>query len=316
MIKKKRILITGGGGFIGSHLAYQLANTNQVTIFDNGRRNAVQFLPDDIKKKIKVITGDILDKKQLLKALQKQDIILHLAAIAGASSYEKNPLQTLQVNLEGTINLLSIIKNSHIDQVVLFSSSEVYGAHAKNVNETMVTAIGPAYESRWSYAISKLAADHYALAAHKIENIPITIIRPFNVYGPGQIGEGAVSNMLKNALQKKEVVITGKGSQMRSWCYIDDFIQAVALILEKKITGEIFNIGNPKEYYSVFELAKKIQSITGAKIKYTSAVKSEIFERRPDIKRAKQLLSFKPHVKLDNGLIKTKHWFEKHLQQL
>lgn len=310
MTKGKRILITGGGGFIGSWLIEKFCKNNSVTCFDNGRRDAFQYLDPSIKENVRFIKGDILDKNLVKKNVLDQDIILHLAAIAGASSYEKDPLNTIQVNFFGTANVLEACTNLPVKKIVLFSTSETYGALAKDVSENTPTIIGPAGEGRWSYAVSKLASDHLALAYYKMHKLPITIVRPFNIYGPRQVGEGAITNMLTQAFAHKKITVTGDGKQKRAWCYVSDLIDAIEKTFTQKTNGQIYNIGNPKEYYNIYQLALKIKQLTSAEIKFTNPVKTEIEDRLPNIKKAQKDLGFKPQVSLDHGLQLTKNWFE------
>lgn len=313
MLKGKRILITGGGGFIGSWLVERFYKDNNITCFDNGRRNAFQYLDKEIRNQVKLTQGDVLDIDVISKAVKSQDVVLHLAAIAGASSYEKNPLMTLQVNLFGTANVLKAAVASKLQKVIIFSTSETYGPLAKNVSEQTPTVIGPAGESRWSYAVSKLASDHLTMAYHKMHQLPVTIIRPFNIFGPRQVGEGAITNMLTSALSKKLIYVTGDGKQKRAWCYVSDLVDSVEKMLTSKTNGEIYNIGNPDEYYSILQLARKIAKITGSKIEFIEAKKTEIKDRTPDIKKAQTELNFNPKVDLDTGLLETKKWFETNL---
>lgn len=309
-MKGNRVLITGGTGFIGSWLTERWYEENLVTLFDNGRRNAFQFLPENVKRKVELVTGDIQNSDQVLKVVKGKDIIVHLAAIAGASFYEKDPLLTLDVNLFGTANLLKSLINRDIEQVIIASSSEVYGSMAVDVKETDVTQIGSIFEGRWSYAVSKIAADHLAFAYFRKYGMPITIVRPFNIYGPRQIGEGAVTNMLMDGLNSKVIKVTGSGDQKRAWCFVYDFVDAIDLICKNKIKGECFNIGNPEDYITILELAKKISTLCGGcKIKFLKGRKTEILKRKPSIERAQQTLGFNPKVNIDEGLTKTYQWW-------
>lgn len=314
MVKGKKILITGGEGFIGSWLVERFYKNNEITCFDNGRRNAFKYLDESVKKQVKLTKGDILNKNAVKKAVKNCDIVLHLAAIAGASSYNKNPLLTLQVNLFGTANLLEVASYSSLKKIILFSTSETYGPFAKNVSEQTPTVIGPAGEGRWSYAISKLSSDHLAMAYFKMRQIPVTIVRPFNIYGPRQVGEGAITSMFLSALTKKTVSVTGNGRQKRAWCFVSDFVDGIEKMLAQKTNGQIYNIGNPTEYYTINQLARKISQLTDAKIIYTTAIKTEIIERLPNIDKANLDLGFKPKTSLDKGLKETKQWFEKYLE--
>lgn len=315
-ISGKKILITGGCGFIGSFLTEAWYQENEITLFDNGRRNAFRFLPESVKKKVVVIGGDIRDFKEVDKATDNQDIILHLAAIAGASFYEKDPLLTLDVNLFGTANLLKILSGKRVERVITFSTSEVYGPRAAEVAENDPTCIGPVTEGRWSYAVSKIASDHLARAYFKKYNLPISMIRPFNIYGPRQVGEGAVSNMLTGAIEDKKIFVSGDGKQKRAWCFVSDMVAAVELICKSKTFGECFNIGNPAAYITISELAHKIQLLCkDSKIVFIPARKVEVLDRKPSIEKAKNLLGFSPAIGLDHGLKITFEWWNKNISR-
>lgn len=315
-ISGKKILITGGGGFIGSFLTENFYRENQVTLFDNGRRNSFAFLDQSIKDKVNFINGDIQDGQSVKQIVKNQDIIIHLAAIAGASFYEKDPLLTLSVNLFGAENLLKSLVSKKIDKVIFFSSSEVYGPNAYDVSEDDSTCIGPVSEGRWSYAVSKVAVDHLAKAFFKKYSLPITIVRPFNVYGPRQVGEGAISNMLTNGLKEKKIYVSGDGLQKRAWCYISDMIRAVEIICQTEVYGECFNIGNPDAYVTIIELAKKIQALCkDSEIIFTEGRSIEVLDRKPKIEKASKLLGFSPEVDLEEGLMKTFDWWYKNISR-
>lgn len=312
----KKILITGGGGFIGSFLTESFYKGNKITLFDNGRRNSFQFLPESIKEKVSFIKGDIRDVEAVKKAVKNKDIIIHLAAIAGASFYEKDPLLTLEVNFFGTANLLKVLSKISVERIITFSTSEVYGPSAVNVSEDDPTCIGPVSEGRWSYAVSKVASDHLARAYFKKYGLPINMVRPFNIYGPRQVGEGAISNMLTSAIKTGKIFVTGDGSQKRAWCYVSDMVLAVELICKRKVYGECFNVGNPKAYVTIFELAKKIQNLVkGSEIIFIEARKVEVLDRKPNIEKASRSLGFAPEVGIDEGLKLTFDWWKKNISK-
>ena len=312
----KNILITGGGGFIGSFLTEAFYKDNRITLFDNGRRNSFQFLPESIKEKVSFIKGDIRDAEGVKKVVKDKDIIIHLAAIAGASFYEKDPLLTLDVNLFGTANLLKVLAGKKIERIITFSASEVYGSFAIDVSEDDSTCIGPVSEGRWSYAVSKVASDHLARAYFKKYELPINMVRPFNIYGPRQVGEGSISNMLTSAIKTGKIFVTGDGLQKRAWCYISDMARAVELILKRKVYGECFNIGNPKAYVTILELAKKIQAfVKGSEIIFIEGRKVEVLDRKPNIEKANRFLGFVPEVELDEGLKLTFEWWKKNISK-
>lgn len=316
-ISGKKILITGGGGFIGSFLAEKFFKENIVTLFDNGRRNAFQFLPQETQDKISLIKGDIRDFDTVLKITKEKDIVIHLAAIAGASFYETDPLLTIDVNLFGTANLLKALSDKPVERVITFSTSEVYGPKALEVSENDSTCIGPVSEGRWSYAVSKVTSDHLARAYYKKYNLPINMVRPFNIYGPRQVGEGAISNMLTSAIKEKKIYVSGAGSQKRAWCYISDMVNAIELICASKISGECFNIGNPDSHTTILELAKRIQSLSsnGSEIVFTPGREVEVLDRKPDINKAKSILNYLPEIDLDQGLELTLDWWVKNISK-
>lgn len=310
MIKNKRILITGGAGFCGSHLAEMFAQNNKVTILDNLRRDSFKFLPESIKQKCQLISADIRNEQDVKKALQQKDIIIHLAAVAGISSYENDPLETISVNLLGTATLLKNLIAKKAELVIIFSSGEIYGPNAYNKSEEDPALIGPVSEPRWSYAASKIASEHLAMAYFRKYRLPIIIVRPFNIFGPRQSGQGAIADMIRDAITTGKITVTGTGLQRRAWCYIDDLKKAVELIIKKPIFGQVFNIGNPKNYLTVLNLAKKIQELApGSSIIFKKGVKIEIIDRLPNISKAKKVLGFSPKISLEEGLKKTFDWY-------
>ena len=313
MIKGKNIALIGGAGFIGSHLAAALSKHNRVLIYDNLRRDAFTrtHLADD--PRITFVQGDVLDADNLRDVLTKADYIVHLAALAGVSTVVQNPVQTIEVNTVGTYHVLKAAsENKKLKRLVFFSTSEVFGSFAYKVHEDHNTIQGDVREARWHYAVSKLAGEHFVQAFYEQKKIPGVIFRPFNIYGPGQIGEGAVHHFVKNAVKNKPVVVHGDGSQIRAWCYIDDMVRAVLLSLEKKeAVGEVFNIGNPQSVLTVLDLAKRVLALSRSKSKliFKPIHYSEVEIRVPQIEKAKGLLGFKPLVDLDEGLKRTINWY-------
>lgn len=320
-IKNKRIFLTGGGGFIGSMLAELLGKDNEILVYDNFSRDSLKYKKYN-KSHFKIINGDILDADNLKKVCEdfKPQIAVHLAAIAGVDTVIKNPVKTMDINIIGTMNFLkSLRKYSHLlERVANFSTSEVLGAYAYKSSEKSSTKFAPVGEARWTYSVSKVAGEHMTHSFYKEYNYPVVSVRPFNIYGPGQIGEGAIQIFIKNAVRNKNIEIHGDGDQIRSWCYIDDMMDGVMLCLtNKKAVGEIFNIGNPKGTVTISSLAEKIVTLckTKSKIVYVPKNYVDVELRIPSIEKAETLLGFKPKVDLNNGIKKTFDWYKKWLSK-
>jgi UDP-glucuronate decarboxylase len=316
-IKNKKILLTGGAGFIGSTLAGRLVNENEILIYDNFSRDSLQN--KKIKSNnLKVVKGDVLDFDLLKKTCEdfKPMIVIHLAAIAGIDTVIINPVKTMDVNINGTLNLLKALQkfSDRLERVLDFSTSEVLGAYAYKSTEKSQTNFAPVGEARWTYSISKVAGEHLVHSFFKQNNYPCVTIRPFNIYGPGQVGEGAIQIFIKNVVMKKNIEIHGDGDQIRSWCYIDDMVDGIELCLTgKKAVGEIFNIGNPKGTITISSLAEKIVTLCKSKSKIIYVPKNyvDVELRIPSIEKAKELLGFFPKINLNEGIIRTYNWYKK-----
>jgi UDP-glucose 4-epimerase len=253
MISGKRIFITGGAGFIGSTLIGRLIDTNEVVVFDNLSRNSLKDRSFHKHKNIKVVLGDVLDIQSLNAAMSGANIVIHCAAVAGIDTVIKKPTTTMRVNMVGSANVLECASQlRHCERVVCFSTSEVFGTTAFRSQETDKTVFGAVGEARWTYAVSKLAEEHLAIAYHRERGLPTTVVRPFNVYGPGQVGEGAIRTFVLNAIKNKPIEIHGDGTQIRAWCYIDDMVMGTLLsaYLPAAI-GESFNIGNQRAVVTI-----------------------------------------------------------------
>jgi len=315
-VKNRRIFLAGGCGFIGSALVQRLAPYNELVIYDNCRRDALQYFSINKHKNVHIIKGDILDQALLKDSVKGCDTIFHLAAVAGVSSYYEIPVRTMEVNFLGTYNILNIAKTMDLKLFLNFSTSEVYGPYADNVKETQLTSQGPPRQSRWTYAVSKLAAEHLSFAFGREYKLPVASIRPFNIYGPGQVGEGAIHDFIKNALHNKPLVVTGNGLQIRAFCYIDDLVDAVELMLTNKdAIGKVFNIGNPGCTINILDLAKKIRNAAGLKQKilFKKHIGADVTYRIPDINNAQKILRFKPRINLDKGLQLSLNWYKENL---
>jgi nucleoside-diphosphate-sugar epimerase len=316
LIQGKRILITGGGGFIGSHLCERLAPYNRIVVYDNGHRNAIRYTRLLDMPNVILVKGDVLDVTELRRAADGCQIVIHLAAIAGIDTVIKKPIVTMNVNLMGTKNVLdAAIAMGGVTRFVDFSTSEVYGPYVYRADENGLTTQGPVGEMRWAYAVSKLAAEHLTHCYHDEYGLPVVTIRPFNIYGPRQVGEGAVHRFIVAAMQRISLTVFGDGNQIRAWCYIDDFIDGVLLTLEKEeAVGQVFNIGDPKQTTSILGLAEHIVRLTGnhTQIEFRDANMPDVQVRVPSIHKARQRLGYEPAVGLEDGLARTIAWYEEH----
>lgn len=311
---KGKILITGGAGFIGTHLAERFCEDYKIVLLDNLRRDSLTDLPT-LKEhpNVTFIEGNIIEKDVVLKAIEGCDTAIHLAAIAGVSSYYNQPFDTMSVNLIGTINLLECVRETGVKKVIDFSTSEVYGANAFDVDESSDHVLGSIEDYRWTYATSKLASEQLTRRYSEKYGFKGFGIRPFNIYGPRQTGEGAISNFMSAIVKKEPIVIYNDGTAIRAWCYISDMVEALDnLMRNDNIEGGTFNIGNPKEAYSTLGLARLVCTALGEEVPiiFKEVERTEIRIRIPNIDKARKLLNFDPQVGLIEGLRKTFEWYK------
>jgi nucleoside-diphosphate-sugar epimerase len=312
----KRICITGGAGFIGSHLAERLIDANEVVVYDNLHRNALQFAQLDGHPHLRFIKGDVMDYDGIRRALDGCHIVIHCAAIAGVYSVDRNAVTTIEVNLLGTHQAVKAALDAGVERFVEFSTSEVYGPFIHKGREEDLTTIGPIGESRWVYAASKLASEHLSYAHYKEDGLPLAIIRPFNVYGPRQVGDGAIRGMILQALQQAPITLYNDGTQIRSWCYVDDFVDGVLRAAESPLAiGHAFNIGNPQGTITNLELARMIVRLTNSRsdIVFKPHPGPEVDLRVPSIEKAQQLLGYNPQISLEAGIARTIPWYQAHV---
>lgn len=316
MIKGKKIFITGGAGFIGSTLIGQLVEQNEIVAFDNLSRNALQNKPYKDHANLNLVVGDVLDYDALARAMDGADLIVHCAAIAGIDTVVKNTVKTMRVNMVGSANVLEAAsKLDHCDRVVCFSTSEVFGTNAFRSTELDKTSIGKVGEARWTYAVSKLAEEHLAIAYYQDQWLPVTVVRPFNVYGFGQVGEGAMRIFIERALSNKPLMINGDGTQIRAWCYVDDMVRGTLLAMEHpKAVGESFNIGNQRAVTTIYGLANTVIRVLNSKstIEFVYKEYADVELRIPDVSKARNLIGFEATVDLDEGIERTAKYYRKH----
>jgi nucleoside-diphosphate-sugar epimerase len=223
----------------------------------------------------------------------------------------------MRVNVIGTYNVLeaAVATQSTVERFVDFSTSEVFGTHAYNVSEGQVSTIGSVGEARWTYAVSKLAGEHMAHAYHDELRLPTVTVHPFNVYGPGQIGGGAIRAFIEAALAGRDLTVRGDGSQIRAWCYVSDMVAGVLACLERpEAVGQAFNIGNPRSSVTIYELAQRVKRLTGCSgdVIFVPLGYTDVELRIPNVRKAYELLRWEPQVELDDGLARTIAWYRTH----
>ena len=309
------ILITGGTGFIGSHLCKRLIQEGHFVIcVDNFITGCEENIKDLLgNQNFKLIKHDIC---QPLYIQEDLGWVLHFASPASPRDYLEQPIKTIKVGTLGTHNCLGIAKEKQA-KLFLASTSEIYGdpkvspqpeEYFGNVNP-----IGP----RSCYDEAKRAAEAMAFAYHRQHNIDIRVVRIFNAYGPFmRLHDGRViSNFIYQALTNCDLTVYGDGSQTRSFCYIDDLINGIIKFMQVDCLGPL-NLGNPVEF-TIIELAKKIIDLSGSKskIKFLSLPQDDPKQRQPNISKAKKILNWQPKISLDEGLNKTIVWFRQKIKE-
>lgn len=314
MLYNKIIFITGGAGFIANTLIRHYVENNRIIVYDNFHRDTLTGSGYANHKNIEIIRGDVLDASLLTGSMKGADIVIHAAGIAGIDTVIVNPVHTMQVNMVGTSNALEAARENDIrGRFIDFSTSEVFGSMAFRSSENDVTVAGSAGEARWTYAVSKLAGEHLAHAYFRQYKLPCVTVRPFNVYGPGQTGEGALQIFIKRALKNEIIKIHGDGNQIRAWCYIDDFVDCLARCIEDpKAMGQSFNIGNSRAVITILGLAQTVCRVlkSDSKIIFEPPLSADIAIRIPSVDKATELLGFKAKIDLEEGILKTADWIK------
>jgi UDP-glucose 4-epimerase len=310
----KRIVVTGGAGFIGTTLARRLVDENEIVAVDNLHRDTLGGTDLNQHPNFRFVQGDVLDAELLAEVVRGATHLVHAAAIAGVDTVIESPVRTMRVNLIGTYNALeaALRTKDTLERFIEFSTSEVFGTYAFKVDEQHVTTQGSVGEARWTYAVSKLAGEHMAHAYHDELGLPTVSVRPFNVYGPGQIGGGAIRAFIETALAGRDLVIHGDGSQIRAWCYVDDMVEALMLALEHpNAVGESFNVGNARSAVTIYDLAQRIKRLTACpgELVFQPLHYTDVELRIPNVEKARELLGFAAQVELDEGLERTIAWY-------
>jgi nucleoside-diphosphate-sugar epimerase len=314
MLEGAHVLVTGGAGFIGTKLAARLVDQNRVRVLDTLHRDALTGTELGDHANLELVRGDVRDRDGVRAAMEGVTHVVHLASIAGVDTVLQNALLTMEVCIKGTFNVLeAALEHGGLERLVDFSTSEVFGAYAYRVSEVDVTSLGAVGEARWTYAVSKLATEHLCHVMHREHELPAVTVRPFNIFGPGQVGEGAIHHFVVRALEGAKLEVHNDGHQIRAWCYIDDLIEGLLLTLVRpEAVGHAFNIGNPRTALTVYNLARLVVRMTGSasEIVHVPWPYPDVELRVPDITRARELLGFEPATDLEQGLEHTIAWYE------
>lgn len=312
-IKNKTIFLTGGAGFIANKMILRLVENNKIIVFDNFERDTLTSSGLADHPNITIVRGDVRDFDKVYQSMEGADIIIHAAAIAGITTVAKNPVKTMEVNIIGTYNVLESAKRHGIKgKIIDFSTSETYGEMAYNSKETDNSVVGVAGVERWTYSASKLAAEHFAHSYYNEFGLNTVTVKPFNVYGPGQLGEGALQIFINKSMNNEDIFINGDGNQIRSWCYVEDFVDGIMICLSDAVPGgRSFNIGNPRETTTIYELAKKVIFLLNSEsnIKHREGLAADVGLRIPNVDSLKSY-GYSPKVSLEDGILKTIQYFK------
>jgi len=309
-----RALITGGAGFVGSHLAEALlGDGHQVMVLDDLSTGSIENIehlkPNErfsysIDSVFEPITAELIDRA---------DTVFHLAAAVGVRLIVESPVNTIETNVHGTERVLALASKKK-KKVVLASTSEVYGkSEAVPFREDHDLVMGPTYKGRWSYACSKAIDEFLALAYYKEKGLPVVIVRLFNTVGPRQTGRYGmvIPNFVRQALKGEPITVFGDGTQSRCFTYVGDVVGALARLAgNDAAVGRVFNVGNDRHEISILDLARKIKEKTGSKSPIELVPYDEAYEegfedmprRVPDLSRIREAIGYTPKVDLDEIL--------------
>jgi NAD dependent epimerase/dehydratase len=307
-----KILITGGCGFIGSHLVeHMVLNGYEVVVYDryNSESNYGWLEESQVKKDVKIILGDIRDFDSVYNAVNQVDSIIHLAALIGIPYSYESPLAYLKTNTEGTYNILESAKKLNSSNITITSTSEVYGsAKYSPIDEDHPL------QAQSPYSASKISADHLAFSYFNSYNLPIKVLRPFNTYGPRQSKRAIIPTIISQFLNDSDTVKLGSLDPIRDFTYVSDTCNGFEKIYkEQKAIGKVFNLGSNNEI-SINEVVKLVSKLTKITKKIdidNSRVrpeKSEVNHLNCDYTKFNNLVKWEPTIKFENGLLKTIDW--------
>ena len=317
-----KALITGGAGFVGSHLAEELLNKGcEVQVIDDLSTGSIENI-DHLKKhpQFHYVIDTIMNTPVMAELVDRCDIIYHLAAAVGVKLIVESPVRTIETNIKGTETVLGLAAKKR-KKILLASTSEVYGkSNQVPFNEDMDMVMGPTTHGRWSYACSKAIDEFLGLAYYHEKKLPVVVVRLFNTVGPRQTGQYGmvIPTFVKQALLGHPITIYGDGTQSRSFTYVKDVVAGlVSLMDHKNAVGNVFNLGHGKEI-TIEELAKLVKQLTGSNseivyIPYDNAYEKgfeDMMRRVPDITKARNLVGYKPTLDIKEILTKVIEYFQ------
>ncbi len=319
-----RVLVTGGAGFVGSHLVDQLlARGDEVCVLDHLSTGRIENIRHHLgHSRLRFVNDTILDGQVVNRLVEECDMVFHLAAAVGVRYIVDDPLRAISTNVEGTEIVLRAAFRFW-RKVVVASSSEVYGKSTKApLSEEDDRVLGPTAVTRWSYSSSKAIDEHFAYA-YAARGLPLVILRFFNIYGPriNQSGYGTVvARFIHQALNNEPLTVHGDGRQTRCFCYVEDTVRGILLAAQsREAEGEVFNIGNDTEI-TIQDLALLVKRLTGSSSQISLVPYQDHYglrfedtpRRVPDLSRARLVVGYRPEVALEDGLRRTIDWCERH----
>lgn len=313
-----RVLVTGGAGFIGSHLVKELLKGGfTVKVLDNCWRNSGKKI-DDILDEIEFIRGDVRDVDRVKEVVKDVDVVYHLAAILGTRYFYELPCLVLDVGLQGTLNIVKAIAKSNVQRLVFASSPEVYAKPTEfPTTETHPLIVPDPRNPRFSYSSTKIIGEVLCWNYAKKHGFDVTILRLHNPYGPNMGWSHVIPEFIKRIVLNEKFTMQGSGTMTRSFCYISDIIEGTILAGTKEEgKNEIFNIGNQSTETSINQLVSYLEEISGKRIEpvHLPAPEGGTDRRNPDISKARSLLGYNPKVGMMEGLTKTYDWYKKEIE--
>lgn len=313
MIKINNLLLTGAGGFIGSHLTerfIELGYKVRAFVHYNSKNSSGWLEPTARRKDLKIIAGDVCDYELVYQAMRGVDTVVHLAALVGIPYSYSAPISYMRTNIEGTHNVILAAKNLKVKNVLIASTSETYGSAQYVPIDEKHPLVGQS-----PYAASKIAADQLALSFYHSYGLPIKIVRPFNTYGPRQSARAIIPTIILQVLHKKRLLKLGNLAPMRDFTYVKDIVEGfVEIALSEKFFGEVTNVGTGEEI-SIRDLAQKIVEMMDVDVKISidekriRPQKSEVERLLCDCSKLKKNTNWRPKYHLEKGLVETIKWF-------